>query len=144
MAPTTPTEPVSLEISPHCVRRWHERVKPGLSLRQAEAELVRHLEQFATWGDRPEWLPAGEESAASSWLWLGDSIALPVQRGCVLSCLVRGTFAPRVRRVITDFNKFDRRARRAREDPATRRRQGKAAKANRKRNRRWSPDEEAA
>jgi hypothetical protein len=130
-------EAVALELSDHAVERWHERVRPGLSPEAAEDDLVATLETHGHFAERPDWV-AGREYPNTRWLMLGDDIAFPVQNEIVISCLTRATYRPHDRRNATNENGFARRARRASENPAKRKAEGREAKRNRKRDRsRW-------
>jgi hypothetical protein len=126
---------VEVELSPHAIQRWQERVRPGLSLEQAEDDLAHQLATNARWGDCPDWLDDRYQDA--DWLLLGDSIALPTIGGRVLTAFVRSTLNPYARHHTTNWNKFDRRARRANERSNKRKWEGKAAKRSRKRDKRW-------
>jgi hypothetical protein len=125
---------VELEISDHCIERWRERVRPGLTLEQAEEDLARQLAAHGYWA-QPDWL-SEKELGGDTWLMVGDSIGFAVRGRSVVSCFTRGTFNPRGRRLATEANGWARRVRRARENPAKRKAQGRAAKRNRRRDRR--------
>jgi hypothetical protein len=129
------TESVALELSDHAVEQWHERVRPGLTLEQAEEDLARQLETHGRW-EAPGWLP-DEELADARWLMVGDDVAFPVRGELVMSCLVRASYDPKGRRLATSENSFAKRARRARERPERRRWEGKAATRSRRRERDW-------
>jgi hypothetical protein len=127
--------PVELELTDHCVERWRERVRPGLTFKQAEEDLARQLDAHGRWG-QPDWL-SEKELGDDTWLMLGDSIGFAVRGRFVVSCFVRGTFNPRGRRLATDVNHFHKRANRAKERPHKRKWEGRQAKRNRKRDRSW-------
>jgi hypothetical protein len=126
---------VELEISEHAIIRFHERVRPTLSIEQAEQELIRQLEHHAHWA-QPDWL-SPEELGDDEWLMIGDSIGFAVRGRFIVSCFVRATLNPRGRRLATDASGWARRVRRSKEDPARRKAQGRAAKRNRKRDKSW-------
>jgi hypothetical protein len=131
-------EKVIVDLTSHAVERYHERVRPGLSLEQAEDDLARQLEAHGHWAD-PDWLPI-EELAEARWLMIGDDIAFPVRGELVMSCMVRATFNAIGRRNRTNENSFDRRAPRHMESQHVRRLEGREAKRNRKRDKRWKED----
>jgi len=132
---STSEGPVELEITDHCVERWRERVRPGLTLEQAEDDLAHQLSTNARWGDRPDWLDDRYKDA--DWLLLGDGIALPTIGGRVLTAFVRATYNPYARRHTTNWNKFDRRVRRAKERPNRRKYLGREEKRRKQDRRSW-------
>jgi hypothetical protein len=127
--------PVELEISDHCVERWRERVRPGLTFKQAEEDLVHQLGVNAHWS-QPDWL-SHEELGDDTWLMLGDDVGFPVRGKFVVSCFVRGTFNPRGRRLATDVNSFHKRVNRAKERPSKRKYLGREAKRRKRDRRSW-------
>jgi hypothetical protein len=129
---------VVLELAGHAVERYHERVRPGLTLEQAEDDLARQLEAHGHWAE-PDWL-ASDELAHARWLMIGDDIAFPVHGGLVKSCLTRASYGPKERRLATNEAKFDRRARRHRESQAVRRREGRSAKRHGRRDKSWKAE----
>jgi hypothetical protein len=131
--------PVELEISDHAVERYWQRVRPTLTLEAAEEDLARQLEAHGYWA-QPDWL-SEKELGDDRWLMLGDSIGFAVRGDRVVSCFVRGTFNPRGRRLATEANGWARRVRRARENPAKRKWEGRQAKRSRKRDRSWRDEE---
>lgn len=67
-------EPTTLEIdlSPHAISRYAERVRPALDLDAAADELA-HLATFAELSERPPaWLAARQHDEAPLYLLLGD------------------------------------------------------------------------
>jgi hypothetical protein len=135
-------EAVARELSDHAVERWQERVRPGLTLGQAEEDLARALEEHGSWAECPDWINDWHE--ADGWLAVGDGLAFPVCRRVVVSVLIRGGHSPASRRFATDVNGWARRVRRAKERQEVRRWEGKAAKRNRKRDKRWGDEEVVA
>jgi hypothetical protein len=132
------SDPVVLALSDHAVVRYHERVRPGLTLERAEDDLVRQLQEHGYWAERPGWVSDWPE--ADAWLVLGDGLAFPVRRHVVVSVLIRGGYGPASRRFATDVNGYGRRARRHKESQHVRRLEGREAKRNRKRDKRWRED----
>ena len=129
----------AVEISHHAVERFRERVRPTLSVEQAEDELARLLAEYGEWVDGPpDW--HFEHPHADGWLMLGDSIVFPVAGGLVITCICRAGYAAGARRNATNANNYARRARRAKENPAIRKWQGKEAKQNRRVERDWEDD----
>jgi hypothetical protein len=126
----------AVELSDHAIQRWRERVRPGLTFKQAEEDLAQMLEAHGEWADgAPDWLDHHYQDARS--LTLGDGIAIPVLGGVAVSCVARAAYSPNARRLATNWNKFDRRARRAKERPHKRKWEGRQAKRNRKRDKSW-------
>jgi hypothetical protein len=126
---------VELELSEHAITRWHERVRPGLTLEAAEEDLVRQLATHACWGP-PDWL-SEKELGGDRWLMIGDDVAFPVRGNFLASCFVRGIFNPRMRRIVSDVNHFHKRANRAKERPHKRKWEGRQAKRRKQDRRSW-------
>jgi len=126
---------VELELTEHCIERWRERVRPGLTLELAEEDLARQLAAHAHWA-QPDWLTP-EELGDDTWLMIGDSIGFAVRGKFVVSCFIRGTFNPRMRRIVSDVNHFHKRVRRAKDRSPIEKWEGKRAKRNRKRDKSW-------
>jgi hypothetical protein len=70
---------VEVFLSDHAIERYRERVRPGLSVEDAEAELQRVL-GFATFTREPPDFAAEHEGVTVGFLLLGDGIAFPVVR----------------------------------------------------------------
>jgi hypothetical protein len=129
---------VAVDLSDHAVVRYHERVRPGLTLDQAGDELERLLAAHGRWAERPDWV--SDELPANRWVLLGDGIAFPVEGDVMVSCVTRAGYSSAQRRFATDVNGYDRRARRHKESQHVRRLEGRAAKRSRKRDKGWRED----
>ena len=91
---TTSIESESVVISEHAVKRYCERVKPGLDEAAARNELERLRAAAAVAREPPAWLHAADQ--APCYLLLGDDVALPLLRqsdgGWVAStCVAKST-----------------------------------------------------
>ena len=89
-----------LEISKHCVKRWRDRVRPGLNTAAARRELEGVLECA---GDEvvdlpPDWTRLAEPDSHTSFLVVGDDLVLVlIDRGdgfLAKTCVPRGTISP--------------------------------------------------
>jgi hypothetical protein len=132
------SDPVAVDLSDHAVVRYHERVRPGLTLDRAGDELERLLAAHGRWAERPDWV--SDELPANRWVLLGDGIAFPVEGDVAVSCVTRAGYSSAQRRFATDVNGYDRRARRHKESQHVRRLEGREAKRNRKRDKSWRED----
>jgi len=93
----------TVRISDHAVAQYQQRVKPGLDLNAARAELeqLRAVAQIAT--SAPGWVNAVRQ--APCYLLIGDAIVLPVlpdRNGWVATtCLIDRTITPARRQAKT-------------------------------------------
>ena len=94
---------VEIRLSEHAVRRFRERVRPGLDEGQARNELSRLVAFGEMVGEPPEWLAATQRQRASCFLVLGD-LVLPLDPGrrdrevlCALTCIARGSLSEAAR-----------------------------------------------
>lgn len=83
IAPQSPlgdTDQLEVELTNHCVTRFHERIRPCLLRRQAEEELARLLEASGeVVFDRPVWLASNSDDQADAWVLVGPSVVLPIK-----------------------------------------------------------------
>jgi hypothetical protein len=83
-------------VTDHAVSRYQERVRPGLGLDAAEAELLAALPFARVQAERPEWRVAPVDHPVAAWAMLGDGIAFPLVRGSepgllvAVTCLTQG------------------------------------------------------
>jgi len=71
---------LEVELTNHCVTRFHERIRPCLLRRQAEEELLRLLEASGEVAfDRPAWLGWQPDDPADAWVLLGPSVVIPLK-----------------------------------------------------------------
>jgi hypothetical protein len=83
-------------VTDHAVARYRERVKPGLSLGDAEAELLHVLPFARLEAEMPGWHVAPLEQPVAAWAMLGDGIAFPLVHGSqpgvlvAVTCLTHG------------------------------------------------------
>lgn len=87
-------------VCEHAVRRYHERVRPGLDLTMAGRELRKLIHGARLHPDGPAWTTARPKTVA--WILLGDDIALPLVnagpgRLMAVTCLTRGGLSPETR-----------------------------------------------
>ena len=86
-----------MAFTDHAVRRYQERVRPALSLAEAEADLLRLAETHGGITDNPpEWRQDWwDQFSNTRWLIIGDHIALPITAdGIATTCFARGDFSP--------------------------------------------------
>ena len=98
---STVPAPTNLRISKHAAERYIERVKPGLALPAARAEL-EHLVRLAEFtAQPPQW--AISTIPRTLYAVLADSIALPITRQgggwIVTTTLVRNSISDRQREI---------------------------------------------
>lgn len=82
----------TLHLREHVTERYQERVRPGLSVEQATAELVQVLVHARWTRVRPEWHNVGDDVAdrpTDAWLLLGDDVAFPLHGNLIVTCVVR-------------------------------------------------------
>ena len=84
-----------LRVSRHAVERYHERVRPSLSLDRAEREL-RRVVDVAVFAPRPEYASSLNIDPGNEWLVLGD-VAFLVRDGALVSCITRGSIGDELR-----------------------------------------------
>lgn len=132
---------MNADLTTHAVRRYQERVKPGLSLGDAYYDLQRMI---ALCGELragpPEWVhPEAEEAAA--WLHITEDISLPLvtsgDRYLALTTMTRGSHGPAARAHLTRVKRAKRNAHRAKSGDMGRKQRGRADKGNRAPSRRW-------
>lgn len=79
-------------MSDHAVARYQERVRPGLSLPEAEAELMRVLPFGEVTLVKPSFVFVAEPDTVG-WLVVGDGIAFPLAQAgshlVAVTCLTR-------------------------------------------------------
>jgi hypothetical protein len=114
-------------VHKHAIERYQERVKPTLTVAEAELDLRRVLRYAEITAQMPEWLSPGD---AREWVMLGDAIAFPMLDGRVLTCVTRLT-AGDERREATGRARRARAARRA--QPGVRKKHGPVARDERRR-----------
>lgn len=121
----------TLHLREHAVERYHERVRPALTLEQATAELL-HVIEFASWTRvRPEWHKIGDAVAdrpTDAWLLLGDGVAFPVHGNSIVTCVTNAGGSPATR---------ERRAERRRARTPSHKRQNFTGKVRASENARW-------
>ena len=96
--------PVTVDVSDHAIKRYGERVRPGLAYADLEAEVLRVVRTFGVvCQEPPEWMePDGRDVA---WLVVEDGICFPLQPSrdsdelfVATTCMVRGGMPERLRR----------------------------------------------
>ena len=78
-------------VSDHAIQRFHERVKPALSLDAAKRELEVLVRLAGIPGHKPDWLYLPEEAtrATDAYLTLSDGIVAPVVGRHITSVITR-------------------------------------------------------
>ncbi len=96
IAPTART----VALSAHAVEQYQQRVKPGLDLDPARAELERLRQVGEISAVAPSWVNAA--TPARYYLLLGDAIVLPLapngERWLATTCVTEQTMTPTRRR----------------------------------------------
>lgn len=68
-----------IRLSRHCVERYHERFKPGLSINSARGDLYRRMREAGIFtAEKPRWILM-TNTAALGWIVIDDDIALPIR-----------------------------------------------------------------
>ena len=94
---------VKVRATKHAVERYHDRVRPGLSLRAAEAELVRACSHGELTEKCPDWAHEHEAATAKRrYLMLGDDICLVLEPHTeldwvIVTVLTRSGLSPEAR-----------------------------------------------
>ena len=112
---------MEIELTRHCVDRFHERFRPALDLIRARRELEL-LMAFAEVADEPpEWVAAKMRQRADAYLIIGEDLVVPVARlgpcGETLiakTCLDRGGISEPARRRRNERGRARRAGRRSR------------------------------
>jgi len=91
-----------ITITKHCAERWRDRFRPGLDLKEAEAELRLVIVHGVIVDCAPEWSSLEPPDSHTSFMVIGNDLVLVLlERGRDLvakTCISRGTIAPRERR----------------------------------------------
>lgn len=92
----------------HAVERWHERVRPNLTLTAAESDLIRVAQGIGRVSDvRPDWAGPGDNRPRAPrerrYMLVGDDICLVLERRSrdswvVLTVLTRSGLSPQARK----------------------------------------------
>jgi len=69
---------MEIEITYHCVGRFHERFRPALDVVRARVELERLIEHGTIEGEPPEWMARTMRQRADAYLIVGDDLVLPL------------------------------------------------------------------
>lgn len=96
-----------IELSPHAIGRYQERIKPALSLEQAERELVLVLDHASVTHERPSWYsvegePSRYQAPVDAFLMLGQDISFPLRitsqgHYAAITCVARSVLSPEAR-----------------------------------------------
>lgn len=86
-------------LTDHAIRRYVERVRPGLPRSVAARELVYLLRAVAVMAEYPpSWVnPNPDAPPADEWLLIGDDVALPVVDRAIMTVLTKGGMSPKAR-----------------------------------------------
>ncbi len=70
---------MKITATDHAVQRYNERVRPGLSVQAARADLERLIREHAQIVERPAWCveARGGKSDATHWVTIGPDVVLP-------------------------------------------------------------------
>ena len=72
---------MEIEISHHCVDRFHERFRPALDLIKAREQLEMLVALHAVHADEPpDWFAERMLEGADSYLIIGDDMVIPLAR----------------------------------------------------------------
>lgn len=95
---------------PHAADRFAERVRPGLSRREASIELTRLVREFGRLlPEVPDWLPPWNNGRGRSFVGISDGVVVVVEPAegpgllpRAVTVLTRATFAPERRQQVND------------------------------------------
>ena len=113
-----------IDITHHCVERFHERSRPALELIRAREELEMLVGVGEVAEQPPAWFAAGAASEADAYLLIGEDLVIPLASrsdgsGMVAkTCITRGVPSEATRA------RWNARKRKRRLDRAARRRRG--------------------
>jgi hypothetical protein len=96
---------MEIEITHHCVGRFHERFRPALDLIGARTELEMLIEHGEIAGEPPEWMARTMQQEADAYLIVGEDLVLPLawigplgERLIAKTCIARGGISAPARR----------------------------------------------
>jgi hypothetical protein len=69
---------LDLDLTHHCVDRFHERFRPALDHTRARAELERLIEHGEVTDEPPEWMAQTMRQEADAYLVIGNDLVLPL------------------------------------------------------------------
>ena len=108
---------LEIQLTQHAIERFHERVRPSLTLSAAEDELARLVAFARVVSDPPSWHAERQRRTAAAYLVIGD-LVLPAEPLVsepevlvAVTCIARGCVSDQAR---ARRNKARRRARRSR------------------------------
>ena len=111
---------IEIRISDHCVDRYIERVKPALSIEQAEADLERLVGLAGIAAEPPAWHEERSLLESDGYVVICDEIALPLQRAhdagvfVATTCVTRTSVSGKARAKRNHHKRSRRAAKRAR------------------------------
>lgn len=104
-----------LEITGHAVKRYQQRVRPGLDRHDAQLDLERILTSgvASLEDDPPYWKSNGDDqvSEAEFWLMLGEDVCFPIVAGRLVTCITNSGLPPGIRKHRNDVAQGKRRSR---------------------------------
>ena len=110
-----------LQLSPHCVGRFHERFRPALDIVRARDELEMLIQQGELAESPPEWMAQTMRQEADAYLIVGNDLVLPLvsmgpagERLLAKTCIPRGGISEKARRRRNERRRRARASRRAR------------------------------
>lgn len=98
----TPKMNLSIQFAPHAVRRYRDRLRPGLSVERAEIDLQRITAHARVSSRAPEWLGGSSRQDITMFLTIADA-SFPLTPSAdgtflvALTCRVRGSLSASVR-----------------------------------------------
>ena len=97
--PGIPGDCLPINFAEHAVRRFIERLRPGIESEAAYSELCHLLASSRVVRQPPGWLATESAPPADRWLLIGDDLALPLRRNragelLAVTTLARGSISP--------------------------------------------------
>jgi hypothetical protein len=109
---------LEIHFTQHAIERFHERVRPCLTIAAAEEELARLVTMADVVSEPPTWLAERQRRTAAAYLVVGD-LVLPAERLegkpyvlVAVTCIARGCLSDRARARRNEARQRRRRARR--------------------------------
>ncbi len=112
-------EHTRVQITHHCVSRFHERFRPALDTIGARRELEMLVGIGEIDAHPPAWMAAREREAAVAYLIVGEDLVVPLAFGhgdydwVAKTCIPRGGISQKARRRRNERGRARRAARRA-------------------------------
>jgi hypothetical protein len=109
---------LEIHLTQHAIERFHERVRPCLTIAAAEEELARLVTMADVVSEPPTWHAERQRRTAAAYLVVGD-LVLPAERLVgqpdvlvAVTCIARGCLSDRARARRNEARQRGRRTRR--------------------------------